>query len=414
MPKAALRVPLVLVLAAMAPRAHAYVFPVGPAGSGIGSYVSVTFSGTLIAPGRTVIDGRSLGRTLFIPGISSGMVTFDNLTIRNGRVRAGGTFGVGQGAGIFCNLTGGGQLVLQRVHVLFNQIRADLSGPAEAQGAGAYVLMQNSARLVIDRTRFEDNTIYQSGSALSALGGGLHLQVFGGSAAVRSSVFLRNFGNGSVTTRGGGLYALVQDVAGRALELEDTQFQTNQVPLQDGVGAGAAVWASGGDGSATIAVRRCRFVGNSSGRTQLQTTAVQGARIDVSDTLVAAGRGGLSAFANRGHTYLTNLTVANNQRRGIDGQALDGTLAVFNSIVFGNLESDLALTGEVVTSASNLVGVDPLCVDPEAGNYRVDGASEAVDAGFPAPPGGLGPSDLARQPRVMNGRVDIGAYERRP
>jgi hypothetical protein len=34
-----------------------------------------------------------------------------------------------------------------------------------------------------------------------------------------------------------------------------------------------------------------------------------------------------------------------------------------------------------------------------------------IDAGDDAPPGGLGPLDLDKGPRIERARVDIGAYE---
>lgn len=61
--------------------------------------------------------------------------------------------------------------------------------------------------------------------------------------------------------------------------------------------------------------------------------------------------------------------------------------------------------------------VDPLFADPASGEYQVIAGSAAIDAGDPGTdpgffPGGPGnPVDLAENPRIQNGVIDIGAYE---
>jgi hypothetical protein len=50
-------------------------------------------------------------------------------------------------------------------------------------------------------------------------------------------------------------------------------------------------------------------------------------------------------------------------------------------------------------------------VDFARGDYHLGLGSPAVDAGEDSPPGGLGPLDADRQPRIRGLRVDQGAYE---
>jgi len=52
---------------------------------------------------------------------------------------------------------------------------------------------------------------------------------------------------------------------------------------------------------------------------------------------------------------------------------------------------------------------EPLFVDPANGDYHLRPTSPAVDAGFNA--GIWGDRDLDGNPRIVGGRVDIGAYE---
>jgi hypothetical protein len=64
-----------------------------------------------------------------------------------------------------------------------------------------------------------------------------------------------------------------------------------------------------------------------------------------------------------------------------------------------------------VDTGSNLIGVDPLFVDPSELDYHLMPGSVAFDAGDNTPPGGLGSTDLDGRPRIADGTVDIGAFE---
>lgn len=60
----------------------------------------------------------------------------------------------------------------------------------------------------------------------------------------------------------------------------------------------------------------------------------------------------------------------------------------------------------------NLVGIDPLFADAANGDYRLLACSPAVNAGTPDLTGlDLPPTDLSGNERIVNGRIDIGAYE---
>jgi hypothetical protein len=67
-----------------------------------------------------------------------------------------------------------------------------------------------------------------------------------------------------------------------------------------------------------------------------------------------------------------------------------------------------------VTEAHQL-NVDPGFVNASAGDYRLAAGSPLIDAGDPAGPTvGESLTDLAGDPRVVGGRLDIGAYEFQP
>ena len=108
---------------------------------------------------------------------------------------------------------------------------------------------------------------------------------------------------------------------------------------------------------------------------------------------------------------LVNLTVADNQGAGIVmGQWGSATMTLYNTISFGNLVDFSVIQGSVVTG-SNLIGVDPLFVNPVARDYELGLGSPAENAGDNNPPGGLGLLDFIGNPRIKDGTVDIGCYE---
>lgn len=374
------------------------------------SFASMTADARL-----TRLDGGGGGRVVSIPDLDSGRMTFENLTIQGGRLTArapDGAFGAGASAFV----TASGWLTWRSVRFRMNTIAGHGADPSEAQGAGALVLLADAARLLVEGCLFEKNAIGETGGArLAALGAGLSLQVFGGDAIVRWTKFHNNTAGGSVFSRGGGLDALVEDVSGLGLTLEDSEFGGNRVGAGTGskVGSGAVLWAAGGGGPAIVA-RRNRFLANLGGRTQVHVSALREARVDLSDSLVARGdKGGLHVFANDGTAHVTNLTVADQSGRGIEtNQAGAGALSIFNTIAFGNAAGDLDVVGGAPPdTGSNLIGIDPLFGDPSWGEYCLSRGTPALDAGDDAPPGGLGPRELYGRPRAWFGSVDIGACE---
>jgi len=64
----------------------------------------------------------------------------------------------------------------------------------------------------------------------------------------------------------------------------------------------------------------------------------------------------------------------------------------------------------VTCGPGNLFGLDPLFVNPDSGDFRLQGCSPLINAGNNAYVTGI-PTDIAGAPRIQGGTVDIGAYE---
>jgi hypothetical protein len=368
---------------------------------------NATFSSQDTDPTATVVNGRDRGRVL-TASLSGGTLTLERLVLKEGYLLTG-TTGFTYGAGLQASLSGTAALNLSLVHVRDNVIRGDGPGDAEAQGAGASVVLSDSARLRVYQSRFENNLTVPGGSALASYGGGLNVQVEDASSAIiQRSEFAGNWAYGSRFSNGGGVYAMVERGAGAGFVLEDTTFTGNVVHNSIGHGAGLELRMLAGDAGSTSRITRCRFLSNLVGGSQLSASVSGGTRVDVTDTLVARGRGGVKLLVNNSVANASNLTVADNQLRGIVGSVAGGRLTVFNTIAFANAGGDLALSGMESATGFNLVGIDPRF---NGGSYELDGGSPAADAGTNTPPAGLGRLDLGRRPRVYNGTVDIGAYE---
>lgn len=160
---------------------------------------------------------------------------------------------------------------------------------------------------------------------------------------------------------------------------------------------------------------------------------------------VATGSGAVATCSRFKNCLIVNNT-ANNQNATAKGLILDQSEAVnctfvgnagnttggaagmersslVNCLVFGNNFGDVFLDdGEssatytaadsALVGEGNLLVADPLFRDASNGDYRLRAVSPCVDAGDSA--SAAGETDLAGNPRVAHGAVDMGCYEYRP
>jgi hypothetical protein len=129
----------------------------------------------------------------------------------------------------------------------------------------------------------------------------------------------------------------------------------------------------------------------------------------------ATNYGGSSGFS----TFVNCTVVSNSLQAGLGGNG-GGSYhdVVYNSIVYGNTAPNgpnysssamtYCCTTPLVSGAGNFTN-PPLFVDPSAGDFRMQSNSPCINAGRNAYV--TTTTDLAGNPRISAGTVDIGAYE---
>lgn len=137
------------------------------------------------------------------------------------------------------------------------------------------------------------------------------------------------------------------------------------------------------------------------------------------DPLATGGwKGDLSNMNSSHNTWVNNIAVANNDstvKTAIDNTSFTGYVnsdnVWANNLTYNGTAGDASTrnTGNVAPSieGGNLLGVNPMLVDPEHGDFRLSAYSPAVDNGTKAY--GYAPSDLFGNLRA--GVLDIGAHE---
>jgi hypothetical protein len=359
-------------------------------------------------PSLTVIDGNGAGRCVGISltNNTNTTISLSNLTLNGGMASTGG--------GLRFSTDGRVRLDVYDCVITGNTATVTLGSP---NGGGVFADVSGlGSGLTIRDTSIDHNLAWFNGSGGAVYGGGAYLEVADFAPIVIERVaFSSNQVQADSEIRGAGLYLRVND--GAVGQVEDSQFVNNQAVSTAGpqvTGTGLEVSAFG---SAWVRLRRNTLYINDSPTgfgQQLHLSAYGTADFEAGDTVVAGGDEGVFASARDTATLrLTNLTVVDNVGEGLRFRVADPTptASLHNSILYGN-SSDLVLTGTgTVTESHNLVGVDPVFVNPLGFNYRLSAGSPAENAGTNSPPAGVGDADCDGAIRVIDDTVDQGAYE---
>lgn len=121
-------------------------------------------------------------------------------------------------------------------------------------------------------------------------------------------------------------------------------------------------------------------------------------------------------FYNTGSLILTFATIANNTSTSYSGGLTEGAITLSHSILYGNQEAEVefgffeGVSPNITYSLVNLpepgetnLNSDPLFADLAGGDYHLNRASPAIDAGNPA-------LDFHLEPEPNGDRVNLGYY----
>ncbi|MBC8012010.1 MAG: right-handed parallel beta-helix repeat-containing protein, partial [Burkholderiales bacterium] len=248
----------------------------------------------------------------------------------------------------------GTALVFYSSTATLSRVRAESNGASGHGNQSGGIVASDSSLTIADSLIAQNKGLYAGG-----------LQIYGASSLdVQRTLFRGNMSVGA--NQGGGAINFGSTVSG---QVANSLFQDN---LTGGVtvtgNSGSAVRTTG---SATLTLRHCTIVGN---------------RVD---------RGG-----------------------GAPLHGASGTLAVVNSIVWGNTaegasvvtQGNVTVTSSYVQGQAPLGFYEPFFVDPAASDYRLTYASPMRDLVI-EDQSGLGSTDLAGLARRRFHGVDLGAYE---
>ena len=348
----------------------------------------------------TVIDGSAVANQVIGITMAGGSLLVDGFTITNG-VAPGG-------AGIRAEPTGGW------ITVSNNRI---IGNTASWSGAGVYIRQESgNSRFSLTDNLISGNTVENTAGG-SASGGGLVISASDDAAfeAKGNRIIDNTCIAPASTVFGCGVYIGINSS-------EPSSFSDNLIKgNRTMTAAGTEVFGAGGDigsgshGSEVLFMRRNIWIDNRDLGSQegyhVRAIFQQSHPLVFSDSVIAGGPMiGLGVWSsNVSPVRLTNLTVFDHEGTGVYINTAASLTSLYNTIVYDS--PTLTDVPGTVATGGNLLGVDPLFVNPINWDCHLREGSPALDSGENSPPWGLGQLDADGNPRVVNGVVDIGAYE---
>ncbi len=366
---------------------------------------NATFSTRSSDASLTVIDGGQLDDPVVYIMAGGGSVLVDGFTLTNGTEVIG--------AGVQARPTGDTEVTISNNRIIGNTS----SAPSIPGGAGVYFRQfSGSGRFNLVDNLISGNTVENTGGG-SASGGGVELYAHDSSSFTATGN--RIMDNTCVAPMakvygcGANLY---HDSTGTS-EFSDNLIKGNRTVTAAGSEVEGAGGSHGvGQNGNTFIARRNLWIDNRDMGSQegfhVKFHTNQTGTLTASDTVVAGGpEVGVGMWSYDTSTLrLTNMTVFDHPSLGVHFRGFGAETTLFNTIVFGS-PTPIDASGTSVSTGGNLLGIDPKFVSPARWDCRLRTGSPALDSGDNSPPGGLGPSDPDGNPRVIDGVVDIGAYE---
>jgi PKD repeat protein len=348
-----------------------------------GGYTSDCTS-RVVDPANTVLDGNAAGNVLVLscPDHAVEFVV-DGVTLQNGNTS-------NKGGGLFVK-TYNGEVTLTN---------NTINGNSASDGGGVYVYGSGYSSTTITLT---NNTI--NGNSASD-GGGVY--VYGHSST--TVILANNTITGNSAGYGGGV-----DVYSSTVTLTNNTINENSAEYGGGVDAhgstvtitnntineNSAGWYGGGVDAhgSTVTITNNTIAGNSAGDI--------GGGVDVS----------LGINSTTSHIYnniiYNNIASLNGNDLFIEndenGDFIKSLVNLYNND-FDQSTSGTYIQVPFSIDPSNLDNLNPLFVDATNGDYHLIESSPCIDAGDNSAPA-LPANDKDGYPRIMNGIVDMGAYE---
>jgi hypothetical protein len=312
---------------------------------------------------------------------TSSTARLDGFTVTNGNANGTGSTSL-NGENIDKNVGGGVYLISGTNTLMNNTISSSLAN----FGGAIYSFRGNNSIL--------NNTVLLNSA--NNHGGGIYVQ--DGVNSLNNNTISEN----SALIRGGGIY-----INGGNHHLESNIISGNATNGPSGSKRGGGIYFSGGENS-------------------LLNNIISG-----NIATGSSSRGG-GMYNDNGVNNLINLTLAGNEANsGGDIYTIGGTNTITNSIIWGNNNgifnngSALTLSYSIIqggyvgcaTCPGNEGNIDPQFIAPlplglnTGGNYRLESTSPAINSGDnTAIPIGI-TTDIVGGPRILQGNVDMGAYE---
>jgi predicted outer membrane repeat protein len=357
----------------------------------------------IAGPGAEVVDVRRDSQDSFrIFRINIGVTAqMYGLTISNGYALGGGGGLDSSGGGVFNS----GSLTLGSC-VIQNNVAESLSGTILGRGGGIY----NEGSLTMFDSTVTDN------AGVNSIGGGIQSK---GSLTLVNTSFVGNFGElggavyaAGVSTVEASLFSNNRARRGAAIYGNASLLIERSSLVSNNAALGGAIYAND-----AVSVRNSTIAGNTSdkgGGIYASSVSVNLDNTTIANNTASFG-GGLHVFSGTTLT-INRSTISGNQVTGGSGSGIEGTVDVMrNAIVAGNIGSPTQINGAVVSGDYNIVGGDA-----KLGPLQDNGGptltlallpgSPAIDAGdnTNAPPWDQRGEGF---PRIVNGRIDIGAFE---